>query len=685
MRKRIHLWAVVALLMLVIAVDNAQAQQIEGTDFWWVMPSNNTNLGGSANIVVQSNYYTNVTVTFPQMTGSFSTQTVSLKPGTQSVVLLGGPQEYVGNQVTGVTSALNIFPINDAVVEKVGVHIMADSSITVYAVNHEANSMDGETVLPTTMLGTSYVVGSRQCSNYINDPARFSVGATQNNTTITIKSWSGNSDVNETFTLNAGETWTRTQNTPRGPGMDAQFRILTGSTVTSNKPVVVVGHTPCSSMMDCGACDMMMTELLPTNLWGTKYYTIEPMKRILNSCSAFSTSIASYLEIIGKPGQQITLKNSAGTYVKTIPALPFPTANNTYSYLWYDNPMIGGATNPETFGELNTVLTSTQPFAVIQYMKDFYSDNTKNTDPEATVGYPSSMWNSEYLITTITPIGSGQPDAQIIMVVDNTIPGAQNISIDGTPVNSALWQTFAGGTAAFARFPLPSVTVTHKVVSNSGINFGCYITYGDGVESYVLQGGGTQIPVARMLPIQLISFDAAIENNHTVLKWLTATEKNTSKFVVERSTDGFEYKEIGTIQAAGNSTKALSYSMIDKSPVVGENYYRLKQIDRDAHYSYSKINSILMHPEKMFAISNIAPNPTKGQIAVEYRTESAVTVSWALNDIIGRKILSGEQSTTIGLNQLNIDLSNFEKGTYFLSVHNNENDDKPVILKVNKD
>src|ERR1051325_7611901 len=182
MKKKL-LITISSCILLLGSANKSNAQQIEGTDFWWVMPSNNTNLGGSANIVVQSNYYTNVTVTFPQMTGSFSTQTVRLTPGTQSVVLLGGPQEYVGNQVTGVTSALNIFPINDAVIENVGVHIMADSSITVYAVNHEPNSMDGETVLPTTMLGTSYVVGSRQCSNYINDPARFSVGATQNNTT----------------------------------------------------------------------------------------------------------------------------------------------------------------------------------------------------------------------------------------------------------------------------------------------------------------------------------------------------------------------------------------------------------------------------------------------------------------------------------------------------------------------
>src|SRR5690606_38659659 len=111
-----------------------------------------------------------------------------------------------------------------------------------------------------------------------------------------------------------------------------------------------------------------------------------------------------------------------------------------------------------------------------------------------------------------------------------------------------------------------------------------------------------------VLPIQLLSFTAKpIDNKEVLTQWTTATETNNDFFTVERSVDALNFKEIGTVNGAGNSNNAIKYRFSDKNPFAGTSYYRLKQTDFDGKFSYSEIESVFISNSRL-AINSIYKN-----------------------------------------------------------------------------
>jgi hypothetical protein len=94
------------------------------------------------------------------------------------------------------------------------------------------------------------------------------------------------------------------------------------------------------------------------------------------------------------------------------------------------------------------------------------------------------------------------------------------------------------------------------------------------------------------LPIDLVDFDAKLQNNATYLTWTTLSETNNDYFEVERSSNGVNYEKIATIDGAGNSVIPIQYSHIDNSPFPGVSYYRLRQVDLDGQFTYSEVVTI---------------------------------------------------------------------------------------------
>ena len=94
------------------------------------------------------------------------------------------------------------------------------------------------------------------------------------------------------------------------------------------------------------------------------------------------------------------------------------------------------------------------------------------------------------------------------------------------------------------------------------------------------------------LPIELLTFSATPKESAVLLKWTTASETNNNFFTIERSSNGTEWTEIGSQKGAGNSSTILNYELYDFQPLLGVNYYRLKQTDFDREYTYSVIETV---------------------------------------------------------------------------------------------
>ncbi|MEL5992841.1 T9SS type A sorting domain-containing protein [Hymenobacter segetis] len=95
------------------------------------------------------------------------------------------------------------------------------------------------------------------------------------------------------------------------------------------------------------------------------------------------------------------------------------------------------------------------------------------------------------------------------------------------------------------------------------------------------------------LPVELTLFNAQVlENQQVDLNWVTASEKNSRAFVVERSSDGKVFRELSSVAAAGTTQYQTTYHTTDERPLPATSYYRLRQIDLDGTYSFSPVRAV---------------------------------------------------------------------------------------------
>lgn len=103
-------------------------------------------------------------------------------------------------------------------------------------------------------------------------------------------------------------------------------------------------------------------------------------------------------------------------------------------------------------------------------------------------------------------------------------------------------------------------------------------------------GGGATLNCTPILPIELLYFKVEKKScNQNLISWSTASEVNNDHFEVESSSDGISFNRITIIKGSDNSTHELTYSYIDYNPIVGDNFYKLKQVDKDNHEIYFNI------------------------------------------------------------------------------------------------
>lgn len=165
------------------------------------------------------------------------------------------------------------------------------------------------------------------------------------------------------------------------------------------------------------------------------------------------------------------------------------------------------------------------------------------------------------------------------------------------------------------------------------------------------------VATSAVLPVELTAFKATKLGNQSQLDWTTATESDNQHFVIERSKDGKNFNEIGIVNSKGASYEKQNYTFIDPSPAKGYNYYRLKQVNFDGKYDYSKVEMVAL---KGYAEVMLYPNPAKESITIETSATDKHNVK--IMDYMGRIWLSKTLENQV--NQINI--ASLPKGMYFL-------------------
>ncbi|GAA4359518.1 hypothetical protein GCM10023185_26170 [Hymenobacter saemangeumensis] len=114
------------------------------------------------------------------------------------------------------------------------------------------------------------------------------------------------------------------------------------------------------------------------------------------------------------------------------------------------------------------------------------------------------------------------------------------------------------------------------------------------------------------LPVELTRFTATPQAQAVQLSWTTASEKNSAYFEVQRSADGRTFEAIGRVQAQGNTTAPQAYALLDKKPLAGTSYYRLRAVDTDAAFAYSQVVTVRFTGVEAAPAVLAYPNPNAG-------------------------------------------------------------------------
>jgi hypothetical protein len=123
------------------------------------------------------------------------------------------------------------------------------------------------------------------------------------------------------------------------------------------------------------------------------------------------------------------------------------------------------------------------------------------------------------------------------------------------------------------------------------------------------------------LPVELISFNVTSCNSNVCINWATAIEIDNDYFEIERSDDAINFMSIfirDSKAPLGNSYSTISYEGVDEAPLSGTGYYRLKQIDKDRSFTYSKILAFRYDPLAGMEFS-VFPNMNSGEFTAQLK------------------------------------------------------------------
>ena len=287
-----------------------------------------------------------------------------------------------------------------------------------------------------------------------------------------------------------------------------------------------------------------------------------------------------------------------------------PAATYAASYDVYFGTTLPGT--PTT----NTSSTTYNPGTLLAGTTYFWKIVPKNT-----IGEPTGC--STWSFTTLTPPINDNPSGAITLTIGTTVSYSTYTTLYSTSTTTESTPSCASytGEDVWFKVTLPQYTTSLDFDTQTGTitDAGMSIYRGtigslteiqcdddsspNGLMSYISRtdfyqyetiyirvweyGGGTQgtfgisVTSPQPLPVELMYFEGVAYPTFNMLKWATASEKDALHFIVERSTDGEHWIQVGKKSAAGNSTQTQNYSYLDAFTEFNMHYYRLMQYDID--------------------------------------------------------------------------------------------------------
>jgi hypothetical protein len=279
----------------------------------------------------------------------------------------------------------------------------------------------------------------------------------------------------------------------------------------------------------------------------------------------------------------------------------------------------------------------------------------------ANVALSSDFTNAGFAYTTVNQCGNFTQiagSASLNKRVVGTLDGS------GITIGTSFMDIFT-----VTMWALDSINKGGSFAINSGAGgfpepFATYSAADDLAGEYIINSLSFSTPIA--LPVTFSSFNVTCKGNAALINWSTDMESNSSHFVIEKSMNGSSWTSIGTVKAAGYSNTRKNYQF--NFPSKGNAIFRLKQVDLDGLFSYSKVAASNCGSNTR-AVA-IYPVPAHEKLKVSVNTEQTATTQFILLDATGKRLRVLNNILQAGNNTIDMDLTGLNPGTYLLQVIN---------------
>lgn len=203
--------------------------------------------------------------------------------------------------------------------------------------------------------------------------------------------------------------------------------------------------------------------------------------------------------------------------------------------------------------------------------------------------------------------------------------------------------------------------------------------------------GGILYTLTSPLPVELTSFSASVKENLVELKWETATENNNWGFEIERAQKNkndneLSWLKVGFIKVNGSSVKPKYYSFTDKNLSFGQYMYRLKQVDNNGSFKYSKTIEVNFGSiPKGFVLNQNYPNPFNPTTTIKFAVSKKSRAVLKVYNMLGAEVatLFDGLAKSNQVYKINFNAASLPSGIYVYKLQTNEKSEikKMVLLK----
>lgn len=167
-----------------------------------------------------------------------------------------------------------------------------------------------------------------------------------------------------------------------------------------------------------------------------------------------------------------------------------------------------------------------------------------------------------------------------------------------------------------------------------------------------------------------------------MLSWKTTEEADIQAFVIQRSTNGIDFKNAGDVKGAGYSTKVTAYRFLDLVQTGTTTYYRLLHYAADGSFTISETFFLDQNKNSNWMMTSVNSTITNDELNVTISAKKSMTVNYEVINKSGRVVKKGTQKINAGKNSIKINCKAFSNGAYNVVLKNGNKNSNITIKKV---